>query len=169
MEVTISLIDALNRLLGRIGGILITLCTLLVFTVVVLRYALDSGSIALQESGLWLHAAAFLLAAAWTLRQDGHVRVDVFYQRFSARQKAWVELLGGLFLLLPFCLFILITSWDYAAASWAVHEASPETGGLPGQFILKSIIPLAAISLLLQGLAQLLRALRQLLDSPAAA
>lgn len=155
-------IDQISHWLGRAGAILLILSTMVVFTVVILRYAFSSGSIALQESGMWLHSAAFLLAAAWTLRENGHVRVDVLYQGMSKKGKAWVEILGGLFFLLPLCLFMIIVSWRYVMASWSIYESSPETGGLPGLFLLKSLIPLAALSLLLQALAQMARAVSQL-------
>lgn len=154
-----SWIDPLNRGLGQLSSILVLISTVLVFIVVLWRYLLDGGSVALQEAGVWLHSAAFLLAAAWTLRLDGHVRVDVFYQSFSPRRKAWVEIIGGVLLLIPFCGFMMITSWPYVEASWAVYERSPETGGLPGLFLLKSFIPVAAFSLLLQAVAQVLDAI----------
>ena len=152
-------VDPLNRALGQLSSALVLISTVLVFIVVLWRYLLDGGSVALQEAGVWLHAAAFLLAAAWTLRLDGHVRVDVLYQSFTPRRKAWVEIIGGVLLLIPFCVFVIVTSWPYVEASWAVYERSPETGGLPGLFLLKSLIPIAGISLLLQALAQVLDAI----------
>lgn len=160
-------IDRINGWLGRVGAALLLLSTALVFVVVVLRYAFNSGSVALQEAGVWLHASAFLLAAAWTLKHNGHVRVDVLYQRFTPKQRAWVELLGAVLFLLPICGFIIYSSWNYVGASWAVLESSAETGGLPGRFILKSMIPLAAASLALQALSQIFKALLQLRTSAA--
>lgn len=156
-------IDSINAALGKVGALLILCATILVFSVAVLRYVFDSGSIAMQELGVWLHACAFLLAAAWTLKHNGHVRVDVLYQGFSPKQQAWVELIGSLAFLIPVCVFIIISSMDYVANSWAVLESSPETGGLPGRFLLKSMIPLAAASLILQAIAQSLNALHALL------
>ena len=142
-----TVIDTVNAVLGKLGALLVLCSTLLVFTVVVLRHGFDSGSIALQELGVWLHASAFLLAAAWTLQHNGHVRVDVLYQNFNPKQKAWVELLGSLLFLLPVCCYIIYSSHNYVAASLAVLESSSETGGLPGRFFLKSQITMAATTL----------------------
>ena len=163
-----GVIDTINTWLGRIGAVLVLLSVIVVFTVVVLRYAFSGGSVALQEAGVWLHATAFLLAAAWTLKNNGHVRVDVFYQRLSPRRQAWVEIAGGCLFLLPLCVFLIIGSWRYVTASWAVWESPSEPGGLSGLFLLKSMIPLAALSLLLQAVAQILGAVRRLRAPPAA-
>ncbi len=149
-------IDTANRVLGEALSWLTSLMILVTFVVVVLRYAFDTGWIWLQESVTWMHALVFMLAAAYTLGRDEHVRVDIFYRRLSERKRALVNLLGALFLLAPTCLFLIIVSWDYAAASWAVHESSRQAGGLPGLFLLKSVIPLTALLLLLQGLSQAL-------------
>ncbi len=132
---------------------------LVTFSVVVLRYLFEVGSIALQESILYLHASVFLLGAAYTLRVDGHVRVDIFYRHLSARGQAVVNLLGALLLLLPVCGFLLWISWDYAATAWSLREGSRETGGLPYVYLLKTLIPLAAFLLILQGISQMLASL----------
>ena len=126
------------------------------FTVVVLRYLFHSGSIALQESITYLHATLFMLGAAWTLKQDGHVRVDIFYSKQSRRTRAWIDLAGTLLLLFPVCGFILFSSLDYVAASWSVQEGSQEAGGLDAVFLLKTAIPLMAVLLMLQGCAIIL-------------
>jgi TRAP-type mannitol/chloroaromatic compound transport system permease small subunit len=128
------------------------------FAVVLLRYVLGLGSIWLQESVLYAHAALFLLAAAWTLNEGGHVRVDVFYAGASPRAKAWVDLVGTLLLLLPFCLAILWFSLPYVERSWAILERSRESSGLPLVFLLKTLIPVFALLLALQGVAQAIRA-----------
>src|SRR5207237_8650510 len=108
----------------------------------------------LQESILYAHAALFLLAAAWTLKEDGHVRVDVFYAGASPRTKALVDLAGALLLLLPFCVAVIWFSLPYVARAWAILERSRETSGLPLVFLLKTLIPLFAVMLALQGVAQ---------------
>jgi len=126
------------------------------FTVVVLRYLFHSGSIALQESITYLHATLFMLGAAWTLKQDGHVRVDIFYSKHSRRTRAWIDLVGTLLLLFPVCGFILFSSLDYVAASWSVQEGSQEAGGLDAVFLLKTAIPVMAVLLMLQGCAIIL-------------
>ncbi len=154
-----QLIDQLSDWTGRLIAWLALAMVAVTFTVVVLRYLFDSGSIALQESITYMHALLFMLGAAYTLRHDGHVRVDIFYRKFGPRGRAWVDLLGVLFLLIPVTGFIAWISWDYVAASWALHEGSREAGGLPGVYLLKSVIPLMALLLLLQGVAMGLRAL----------
>lgn len=153
-----SLIDALNEWVGRLVAWLTLAAVLVTFVVVVLRYGLSWGSIALQESITYLHALVFMAGAAYTMKHDDHVRVDIFYREMSPRRRAWVNLLGTLLLLLPVCGFILYESWDYVLDAWRRLEGSRETGGLPLVFVLKSFIPLMAVLLGLQGLAQALRA-----------
>ena len=137
---------------------------LITFIVVVMRYVFDSGSIALQESTTYLHASIFLVGMAYTLQQDAHVRVDIFYTQFSSQTKAWVDLFGTLFLLLPFMLFISWISWEYIVDSWSVLEGSREAGGLPGVFILKSLILVMTSLLSLQALTQVARNIQTVLD-----
>jgi len=132
--------------------------------VVIDRYWFAAGSIRLQESISFMHAAVFMLAAAYTLAANGHVRVDIFYSRMNPRQRALVDLVGTVVLLLPFCIFLIWTSWDYVATSWAINESSRETGGLPFPFpaVLKSFIPVAALLLIMQGLVMILEAIQVL-------
>ena len=136
------------RVVGRSVAWLTLVMTLLTFTVVVLRYGFSLGWIWLQESVTYLHATVFMLAAAWALQTDDHVRVDIFYRGRSSRYRAWVNLVGTVVLLVPFALFLLIIGWDYVAASWATWEGSREAGGLPLVFLLKSLV-LAMPALLL--------------------
>jgi TRAP-type mannitol/chloroaromatic compound transport system permease small subunit len=126
--------------------------------VVVLRYAAGMGLIWLQESVNWMHSLVFLLGAAYTLKADEHVRVDVIYRGLSERGKAIVALTGTVLFLLPLCGFMLVESWQYVTLSWRISEHSREAGGLPMIYLLKSAIPLMAVLLALQGLAMALRA-----------
>lgn len=137
---------------------------LVTFTVVVLRYLFDSGSIALQESMSYLHSCVFLVGMAYTLQQDEHVRVDIFYSQFSASGKAWVNLIGACFFLLPFMLFVSWISWEYVVDSWDVLEGSREAGGLPGVFLLKSLILVMAALLSLQAITQIFHNMRTLMQ-----
>lgn len=162
MDRLLTLLDRLSEHTGRLISWLALGMVTITFIVVIMRYLFDIGSIALQESITYMHALLFMLGAAYTLRHDGHVRVDIFYRRFGPRGRAWVDLLGVLLLLLPVTLFITWISWDYVASSWTLREGSREAGGLPGVFLLKSAIPLMALLLLLQGLAMAGRALRVL-------
>ena len=113
----------------------------------------------MQESILYLHAALFLLGAAYTLKKDGHVRVDIFYRDFTAKRKALVDLLGSLFLLLPVCSFLLWASWGYVTKAWSIQEGSQEAGGLPYIYLLKTLIPVAFVLLIVQGISQALSSL----------
>lgn len=124
-------------------------------SVVILRYGFDSGSIALQEVVLYNHAIVFMLGMAYTLQQDKHVRVDVFYNHFSPRRKAWVDLLGGLLFALPTLIFILWSSAHYILVSWRIKEASAEAGGLPYVYLLKTLIWIMAILLIFQVLSMI--------------
>lgn len=147
---------------GRAVAWLTLAMVLLTATVVILRYGFGFGRIYLQEIITYLHATVFMLAAAWTLRLDGHVRVDVLYRSLKPRAQAWVDLLGSVFLLLPTAGLLLWLSYDYAEKAWELQEASRETGGLPFLYILKAVIPVASGLLVLQGVADILQRARQL-------
>lgn len=146
--------DFASRIIGRLGRTVswLTLAmVVLTFTIVILRYGLNEGWIWLQESVTYLHAMVFMIAAAWAFQTDDHVRVDIYYRDRSERDKAWVNLMGTLILLLPFCIFLTVVAWDYVLASWAIKEGSREAGGLPLVYILKSLILLMPALLLIQS------------------
>ncbi len=151
-------IDRFNRAIGQAAAWAAIFVVVVQFGVVVLRYAFGTGSIWLSESILYGHAVLFMLAAAWTLREDGHVRVDVFYAQAAPRRKAVIDLVGALFLLLPFMLVLAVLALPYVEQSWAVLERSRETSGLPAVFLLKTLIPIFAILFAVQGIAQVIRA-----------
>lgn len=130
---------------------------LLTALVVVLRYGLGIGSVALQESIIYMHATLFMVGASYALSHDAHVRVDVFYRDWSITRKAWIDLLGTLFMLFPLSIFTLWASFSYVLASWSFWEASPEAGGLPAVFLLKSLILVMPVLLLLSGVVRLAR------------
>ena len=154
----VAALDALSETTGRAVAWLTLAMVLITFSIVVLRYAFNIGWIAMQESVTFLHATVFLLGAAYTLKHEGHVRVDIFYREMSPRARATVNLLGTLLLLMPVSVFILWTSWEYVLDSWSLREGSREAGGLPGVFVLKTTIPVMAVLLMLQGTAQALHA-----------
>jgi TRAP-type mannitol/chloroaromatic compound transport system permease small subunit len=151
-------IDRLTRAVGRAVAWLALAIVLVQFALVLARYVFSFGSIWLTQSVIYGHATLIMLAAAWTLAAGGHVRVDVFYAQASARTRAIVDLIGSLLLLLPFALMLLYLSVPYAARSWAILERSQEVGGLPLVFVLKTLIPLFAVLMALQGAAQAIRA-----------
>ncbi|MGB6085137.1 TRAP transporter small permease subunit, partial [Parvibaculum sp.] len=123
-------IDALNEHVGRVVSLLALLMVLVQFIVVLQRYVFGIGSIWMQESIVYMHGFLFMLVAGYTLLHNGHVRVDVFYRTMSLRAKAWVDLLGTIFLIWPLCYLIFIVSLPYVEASWAVREGSRETSGI---------------------------------------
>jgi len=159
----ISSIKSFVEWSGRLVSWLSLAMVMVTFIVVTLRYAFDTGSIALQESITYLHASIFLVGAAWTLQQDAHVRVDIFYTKFNREVRAWIDLIGSLFLLLPVMVFISWVSWEYVTESWAVHEGSREAGGLAGVFLLKTLILVFTGLLMLQGIVQAIESMLRIL------
>jgi TRAP-type mannitol/chloroaromatic compound transport system permease small subunit len=157
-------IEAFIDLIGRGVSWLSLALVLLTCLVVLLRYVFDIGWIAMQDAISSLHATLFLLAAAYTLKYNEHVRVDIFYQHLNERGRAWIDLLGAVLILFPVCIFIFWISWLYVSDSWRIFESSSETGGLPGVYLLKSMILLMAALLMLQGLALILKNLSVLLE-----
>jgi TRAP-type mannitol/chloroaromatic compound transport system permease small subunit len=157
LHACVRLIDAFTDRCGRLLAWLILGMALLTTLVVVLRYGFSIGAILAQESVIYMHGTVFLLGAAYALKTGAHVRVDIFHRNFSERTKAWIEAIGGIVFLLPLCAFILVSSADYVSESWAMQEASAEPGGIPAVFLLKSLIPVMAVNLALQGIADVLR------------
>lgn len=159
-------LNRFSQVTGKLLRYLSIAMMLCLSTVALLRYGFNIGFIALQELVTYLHATVFMLGIAYTLSQDEHVRVDIFYQRFSLRGKAWINAIGGIVFLIPICGYFLLSSWGFVSQSWQIHEGSVDPGGLPAVFLLKSLIPAMAITLLLQGLAEILKNLLFLMRVP---
>lgn len=159
-------IDKFTDRCGQLLAWLVLAMALLTTFVVVLRYGFGSGSIMAQEAVTYMHGCLFMLGAAYALKSGAHVRVDIFYRNFSERGRAWVNSIGGIVFLMPLCVFIGVSSWNYVTESWAVLESSPEPGGIPAVFLLKSLLPLMAVNLFLQGLAETLRSALVLVGEP---
>lgn len=157
-------IERFNVAIGRACAWLTLFMVLTTVAVVLLRYAFDIGLIWLQEAVIWMHAATFMIAAAYTLAREEHVRVDIYYGRLSDRGKAWIDCIGTLLFLLPFTVFVIWVSWDYVGASWSIRESSGEAGGLayPLPSMLKSLMIVGAVLLQLQAVVILVRAVRTL-------
>ena len=153
-------------LCGKSVAWLTLVMVLLTFTIVILRYGFNLGWIWLQETLIYLHVAVFTIVAAWTLQQDGHVRVDIFYADMSDRKRALVDLAGTLLFLVPFCIFLLVIAWPYVASSWKLLETSREAGGLPLLFLLKSLILVMPALLLLQAFINVTDAWQTLRQPP---
>lgn len=159
---TTSRIDRFSIATGRAVSWLTLVMVLVICVIVVLRYVFDVGLIWLQESLTWMHAAVFMLGAAYTLQQEDHVRVDIFYRDMNERRRAIVDLAGVLLFLLPMCVFLAWTAWDYVAASWSSGEVSRDFGGLPYPFLplLKTVLIVMPLTVALQGVSLGLRAAR---------
>ncbi|HCX21217.1 MAG: C4-dicarboxylate ABC transporter permease [Flammeovirgaceae bacterium] len=155
----IKFIDHIN---GRIGQLVSWLTILLVMVIigdVLMRYLFSITSAASFELEWHLFATIFLLGAGWTLQQDRHVRVDVFYNSFSARSKAWINLGGTIVLLFPLCIVGITEGTQFAVNAFRLGEVSPDPGGLPFRFIIKSTIPVGFLLLLLQGISEALKSI----------
>ena len=151
-------IDVLNDTIGKAIAWLALIMVMTEFTVVVMRYLFGVGSQYLQESVLYMFGTMFLLAAGYTLRNDSHVRIDILYGRATPRRKAQIDLFGTVFFLIPVCLQILWAATPFVINSWASLEGSLEGTGLPLRFVLKSVIPVFAVLVILQGIALAIRA-----------
>ncbi len=149
--------DKINEKLGVASSWLVLVLILVITYDVVVRYLFQSSSVAMQELEWHLFAIIFLLSAGYTLKIDEHVRVDVFYSRFSEKKQAWINLIGSVFFLIPFCIILIISSENFVLISLRVGETSPDAGGLPARYILKAFIPLSFFFLLLQGIAVALK------------
>ncbi len=153
IAIFVRAVDALNEAVGRIAAWLTLATVLICAIVVVMRYAFSMGFIWLQELYVWTYAGVFMLGAGYTLLHDGHVRVDIFYARAGPRGRAIVNLVGAFVFLLP---WIVLTAWmsvPYVRASWGLDEASAQSGGMPGLFLLKSVLLVFCLLLGVQGLA----------------
>jgi TRAP-type mannitol/chloroaromatic compound transport system permease small subunit len=159
VKVFIRIIDGINETIGKAVSWLTALLVVVVCYDVFTRYFMKNSLVAVQELQWHLFAIIFLLAAPFTLKHDKHVRVDVWYARRSPRTKAWVNFIGSLLLLIPFCVVVAYASWDFVSNSFAVRETSPDPGGLPARYLLKALIPFSMILLLFQGIAEMLRSL----------
>ena len=159
-----NLFDRISDITGKVIA-WFTLAMVLVTTIiVVLRYVFDAGFIWMQESVTWMHAAVFMIGAAYTLMHEEHVRVDIFYRKMSDKRRAIVDLVGVIIFLLPLCLYLALMAYDFAATSWSIQETSREPGGLPYPAIplMKSIVIVMPVALALQGVSMMMRAIATL-------
>ena len=155
-------IDGLTERLGRAIAWLLPAMVGLTLLIVVLRYALSEGTIVLQEAVLYMHGITLMLGIPYALKHDAHVRVDLVYSRLGPRGRSVVNLAGHLLFLVPVSVAVIVYSWSYAGSSWRILEGSSEVGGIPGIFLLKTLIPVTAILLLLQGVVEIVRCVRVL-------
>lgn len=156
-----NLFDRISNVTGKATSWLTLAMVVVTSIIVVMRYVFDAGLIWMQESVTWMHAAVFMVGAAYTLLHEEHVRVDIFYRKMSERWRAIVDLLGVVFFLLPLCGFLALMAYDFAAAAWSIHETSREPGGLPYPMIplLKSIVIVMPVAVALQSVSMLMRSI----------
>lgn len=156
-----NLFDRISNTTGKAISWLTLAMVILTSIIVVMRYIFDAGLIWMQESVTWMHAAVFMIGAAYTLLHEEHVRVDIFYRKMSDRGRAIVDLVGVVLFLLPLCGFLALMAYDFAAAAWSIHETSREPGGLPYPMIplLKSIVLVMPVFVALQGISMLMRSI----------
>ncbi len=159
-----NLFDRISDVTGKVTSWLTLFMVLVTAIVVVMRYVFDAGMIWLQESVIWMHAAVFMVGAAYTLLDEEHVRVDIFYRNMGPRRRAIVDLTGVIFFLLPLCGYLAFVAYDFAAVSWSIHETSREPGGLPYPAIplMKSLVIVMPVVVALQGVSMLLRSIAAL-------
>ena len=155
------IIDLFNEKIGILTSYLAIPLILITFFVAFMRYALDFGSIAIQEITIYLHALIFTVGASYTLKNNMHVRIDIFYNKFSDNLKKNINLFGTIFFLLPSCILIFVTSFNYVISSIMLLESSKEAGGLPILYILKSYILLMVFTLFLQAISEIIKNCRK--------
>lgn len=149
----VRVIDSINKRVGIIAGWIALLMVAVVTVDVILRYLFNISFVFVQELEWQLFGVLFLLGAGYTLLVDGHVRVDVFYQRWSEKAKAWLNLVGVIFFLIPGCFLVIETSWNFFLQSLSMNEGSPDPGGIPARYVLKFFIPLGFALLTMQGVS----------------
>ncbi len=162
METLVRYIDAVSERLGRSAAWLSLLMVLVMGLIVLLRYVFQYGSIALQESVMYINALIFTFGVGYTLKVQGHVRVDVFYNRLGGRWRHLVDCIGVVAFLFISVGFVIWASWDYVAVSWRIREGSPESSGLPFVYLLKTCLLLLPALLALQGIAELWKSVSSL-------
>lgn len=164
-----NLINRLKKFIDVVGNIcslLMILMILNVFYDVVLRYFFNDVSIGMQELEWHLFAAMFMFGIGYSLKEDAHVRVDIFYDQLSEQKKAIINIIGSLVLALPFALLLIYFSWNYTYEAYAIGEGSGDPGGLPHRWIIRSVIPVSSIFLIVCIAHVVLTQIQKLINKP---
>ncbi|MBP6985479.1 MAG: TRAP transporter small permease subunit [Alphaproteobacteria bacterium] len=159
-----NFVDRLNKSIAKIASWLTLVIIIVIMIDVIMRYAFNTGYVVIQELQWHLFALIVMLGSGYTLLKNEHIRVDIFYQRFTPKKQAWVNLVGTIFLLFPTCLLIIYASWPFVLNSYEFFEGSPNPGGIPLRFLLKAMIPFGFFLVLLQGSCTAIRSLYFILD-----
>ena len=154
-----NIIDITNATLLRLVSWISLMMVLVQFLIVVIRYAFGAGFIPLQESVTYMYGILFLISAGGTFLTDNHVRIDIIYNQVSTKYQSWINLLGCIFLLIPFSILIFYTSWEYVIISWKILEGSQEIGGIRAVYLLKTTILIFAILIGIQGISQMIKSI----------
>lgn len=162
----VRFVDWVNEKVGYLTAWLASALVLIVCYDVFTRYVLNNSKVAVQELEWHIFSVIFLLGAAYTLKRDKHVRVDVLYMKCSEKVRAWIDLLGNLIFLIPYSILVIYTSMNFVRFSWMSKEGSPDPGGLPGRYVLKACVTAGFILVALQGLSQLLKAFFLIINKP---
>ncbi len=157
-----TVLDDFTRWVGYVAATVLSVLVMLVVYDATMRYAMHSGSIALQELEWHLFDVVIMLGIAYTLQRASHVRVDIFYDRYSDRTRSIINILGALFFILPFSLLIIWVSFDFVLSSFSQLEGSSDPGGLPYRFLVKSLLPLSFVLLIIQTLSEIYKEFMQI-------
>ncbi|MCP3669406.1 MAG: TRAP transporter small permease subunit [Gammaproteobacteria bacterium] len=156
------LINGFSDLLGRIAGVLLVILLFNVFYDVIMRYMFNDVSIGMQELEWHLYSTIFLLGVSYSIRHDGHVRVDLIYERLGVKKQGWVDLIGSIIFLLPFTLLVFYYGLNFVAESWDMSEQSGDPGGLLYRWAIKSMIPIAFMSMAISGVGMILHSINRI-------
>ena len=162
----VKIVDDLNERVGNGIAWLTLVLVLVVCFDVITRYVFKSSSVGVQELEWHIFAVIFLMGAAYTLKHEKHVRVDIIYSRLTEKKQAVINVLGTILFLIPFSLLIIFSSFDFVWNSLVIGESSPDPGGLPARFILKAVLPISFIFILIQGTSLLFKSILILKNNP---
>ena len=162
MQKIINILDEIGEKIGTTVSWVSVLLAIIIGLDVIIRYVFQFTYVWMIEIEIYLFGMLFLLASGYTFKFDKHVRVDIFYTKLSQKGKAWIDLLGAVFLLIPWCYVVVVSSWYYGLSSFMIGEGSPQPGGLPALYVLKFCITLGFVFLLLQGVSSILKSIQVL-------
>jgi TRAP-type mannitol/chloroaromatic compound transport system permease small subunit len=159
MQKLVSFLDGINEGVGKLFSWSTTFMVWIIFALVVMRYGFGMFSQKASELSTYFFAISFLMASGYTFKNEKHVRVDLFYAKWSDKRKAWVNLIGSTLFLMPWCVVSIIVCFKYAKTSFLRGEVSAEPSGLPVIWILKFILVFGFILLFIQGLSAIAKSL----------
>ena len=163
INLIIKIVDYISSFIGKCVSWLILVMVFTTFGITFFRYVFNTGLIWIQELIVYMHVCVFMLMMSYTFIENKHVRIDIFFNRLSEKNKNYINLFGHIFFLIPMCLVIVIYGWNFVHNSWSILESSQEAGGLPFLYLLKSLIIIAPSLLMLQAIAEILKSIKKAL------